>query len=393
MKVALVLGSGGARGWAHIGVIEELEARGHEIVAVSGSSIGAVVGGAWAAGKLPELKEWITGLTKREVRKYYDWSLGGPGLLRGEKITAAIAGVVGNPRIEDLRAPFTVVCVDLLTGREVWFQKGPLQPAIRASFSLPGIFWPVRVGDRILVDGGVLNPLPVEPVLPTDFDAVVAVNLRGPVLHDPHEQYLEAKVSGEENDDAAATSGNDTSGNGASSNATSGFTAPLRAVADSHIFHRAGAALEGLRENMAQHSKGFTAATRAAISEAIHHRDPQAHPTPETESTASAAAARELDIDAPTFGHNRAIESHVEAPEEILPDLPKGMSLFQVGELAIAAMQNAIGRYRAAAMPVSVRIEIPADIVDTLDFHMGKEMIAYGREKAARALDDFPRAN
>ncbi|WP_053093579.1 patatin-like phospholipase family protein [Actinobaculum suis] len=85
MKVALVLGSGGARGWAHIGVIEELEARGHEIVAVSGSSIGAVVGGAWAAGKLPELKEWITGLTKREVRKYYDWSLGGPGLLRGEK--------------------------------------------------------------------------------------------------------------------------------------------------------------------------------------------------------------------------------------------------------------------------------------------------------------------
>ncbi|VEI12964.1 patatin-like phospholipase family protein [Trueperella bialowiezensis] len=187
MKIALVLGSGGARGWAHIGVLDELEARGHEVVAISGASIGSLVGGVYGAGKLAELKEWVLGLSKSDVRSLLDFTIGEPGLIKGKRVLAEIEKVTGSPDIEDLRVPFTAVAVDIISGREVWFQRGPLFRAVRASISIPTAFTPVRIGNRLLVDGGLLNPLPVEPTLSVAADATVAVDLRGPAATHPRE--------------------------------------------------------------------------------------------------------------------------------------------------------------------------------------------------------------
>lgn len=179
MRVSLILGSGGARGWAHIGVIREILDRGHEVVSVSGASIGALVGGAFAAGHLAELAEWSASLTRGEVIRLSDFTLNEPGLVRGRRLMARIADIIGEVRIEDLPIPYTAVATDVQNRREVWFRDGPLIPAIRASIAIPTAFTPVVIGDRLLVDGGVLNPLPIEPSMEQTSDVTVAVSLFG----------------------------------------------------------------------------------------------------------------------------------------------------------------------------------------------------------------------
>ncbi len=191
-RVTLALGSGGARGYAHIGVINVLEERGFEIAGVAGSSMGALVGGVWAAGKLAELEEWARSLTRADVLRMLDVSLGAPGAMRAEKVLAHVRELVGDRLIEELEAPFTAVATDLVSRREVWLRRGRLDIAIRASIALPGIFTPVMLNGRLLADGGLMDPIPVSPTAALDADLTVGVSAGGerqatPAVSEPAE--------------------------------------------------------------------------------------------------------------------------------------------------------------------------------------------------------------
>lgn len=192
--VSLVLGSGGARGYAHIGAIEEIERRGYEIVAISGSSIGALIGGMYAAGKLPEYRDWVKSLTWIKVVRLLDFTLS-KGAIRGDKVFVELAEILGAPQIQDLPIDYTAVVADLARQKEIWYQKGPLLDAIRASVAVPGLFTPVIRDGRVLVDGGVLNPLPIIPAVSSQADLIIAVDLNtGDVNHShlklPSNKYL-----------------------------------------------------------------------------------------------------------------------------------------------------------------------------------------------------------
>jgi len=175
--ISLVLGSGGARGYAHIGVIEELLEYGYEIQSVSGSSMGALIGGLYACGKLNEFKTWVLTLDLFDVAKLVDFSFSGTGVIQGGKVFAVIEEMIGDVMIEELLIPFTAVATDLIRQKEVWIQKGRLVDAIRASVAIPTIFTPKQIDERYLIDGGVLNPLPIAPTVADDTDSTIAVNL------------------------------------------------------------------------------------------------------------------------------------------------------------------------------------------------------------------------
>tara|TARA_R110002124_G_scaffold185196_1_gene352657 strand:+ start:2251 stop:3126 length:876 start_codon:yes stop_codon:yes gene_type:complete len=176
-KVHLVLGSGGARGVAHIGVIEELEKEGYEIIEVIGCSMGAVVGGIYCAGQLPEYKKWMLSLTKKKVFDLLDFTFTSHGFVKGERLFSRHIEVTGNQQIEDFNIPFTAVATDMRHHEEVYFREGDLFKALRASVSIPGIFTPVVQDDKVLVDGGVLNPLPINLVNKRDDAIIVAVDI------------------------------------------------------------------------------------------------------------------------------------------------------------------------------------------------------------------------
>jgi len=178
-RISLVLGSGGARGYAHIGVIEELEQQGYEIAAISGASMGALIGGLYACGKLNEYKEWVLGLDALDVMALLDFSWDRRGVVKGEKVLDKLRELLGNTFIEDLPIEFTAVASELRRNREIWFQKGDLLDAIRASISIPTFFTPVERDGMLLVDGGVLNPLPVAPTMAVQSDMTIAVSLYG----------------------------------------------------------------------------------------------------------------------------------------------------------------------------------------------------------------------
>jgi NTE family protein len=178
-KVHLVLASGGARGVAHIGVIERLEEEGYEIVEISGCSMGAVIGGLYAAGELGKYKEWLLKLQRADVFRLLDFTFAKHGFLKGEKVFSTITDLIEPRNIEDLKIPFCAVATDLNTGEEVIFKKGDLYHALRASISIPGIFTPVNVSNStaLLVDGGVVNPLPLNQVHRSENGIIVAVNI------------------------------------------------------------------------------------------------------------------------------------------------------------------------------------------------------------------------
>jgi len=176
-RVSLVLGSGGARGYAHIGVIEELEKNGYVIESISGSSMGALIGGLYACGKLQEYKEWVLGLDILNIAKLLDFSFLSGGMMQGDKVFRKIQEMVGEVNIEDLPIKYTAVATDLVKQKEVWLQKGDLLDAIRASIAIPTIFTPKKINNRYLIDGGILNPLPIAPTVSDDTDITIAVNL------------------------------------------------------------------------------------------------------------------------------------------------------------------------------------------------------------------------
>ncbi|MCV7179588.1 patatin-like phospholipase family protein [Mycolicibacterium sphagni] len=179
-RVALALGSGGARGYAHIGVIDELQRRGYDIIGIAGSSMGALVGGLHAAGALDEFSDWAQTLTQRAVLRLLDPSIAAAGVLRAEKILDTVRDMLGEATIETLPIPYTAVATDLIAGKSVWLQRGPVDAAIRASIAIPGVIAPHVLDGRLLADGGILDPLPLAPIAAVNADVTIAVSLSGP---------------------------------------------------------------------------------------------------------------------------------------------------------------------------------------------------------------------
>ena len=176
-KVALVLSSGGPRGFAYIGAIEELEHRGYEITSIAGTSIGSLVGGIYAAGKLEEVKEWLYDLDAWKVFSLMDLSLSLNHLVKGDKVIDALKEIVPDIDIENLKIPYCAVATDFYTGEEVVFKSGKLFQAIRASISIPSLFRPAKVDGRTLIDGGITNVIPLNRVARTGDDIMVAFDV------------------------------------------------------------------------------------------------------------------------------------------------------------------------------------------------------------------------
>ncbi len=189
-QVALALGSGGARGIAHIGVIRELEENGFEITSVAGASMGALIGGIYAAGKLDEYENWITSLSKKDIFNLVDFTISSKGFIKVDKVLNEIRKIIPDRKIEDLPKSYVAVATDLAGGCEEVITSGSLYEAIKASVSIPMLITPVRKNDTLFVDGGVLNPVPVNRVKRTDGDILVAVNVNAFI---PFEQKVADK--------------------------------------------------------------------------------------------------------------------------------------------------------------------------------------------------------
>jgi NTE family protein len=201
--VSLVLGSGGARGLAHIGVIEWLEQNGYRIESIAGSSMGALIGGIYAAGELDTYKNWVTALDKSDVVRLLDLSFGWSGLFKGDRVIERLQDLIGDRAIEDLPISFTAVATDVEKEKEVWLSKGQLFDAIRASIAVPLIFTPHRINGVRLLDGGLLNPLPIAPTLRDQTDLTIAVNVDG------RPADADGTLQGRESIDVAAADGED----------------------------------------------------------------------------------------------------------------------------------------------------------------------------------------
>lgn len=180
-SISLVLGSGGARGLAHIGVIKWLEEHGFQITSVSGSSMGALIGGIYASGNLDEFEQWISAITNIDMVKLLDISWEKDGLIKGDRIINALVELIGDQKIENLPIAYTAIAVDIKKEKEIWINSGKLFDAIRASISLPLFFTPFIYKGMKLIDGGILNPVPIAPTLGDRTELTIAVNLGGPV--------------------------------------------------------------------------------------------------------------------------------------------------------------------------------------------------------------------
>jgi NTE family protein len=181
-KIGLALSSGMARGWAHIGAIRALNKLGFEFDIITGCSVGALAGGCYMAGKLDSLEEWAKSLNKRKIIGYLDMRLRSGGLIGGGKLVDEMRKHFGSSLIEDFDIPFAAMTTDLVTGHEIWLQKGDLVEAMRASFSLPGIFPPVKIQNRWLADGALVCPLPVAACRALGADMVIAINLNADMI-------------------------------------------------------------------------------------------------------------------------------------------------------------------------------------------------------------------
>ncbi|MES0874651.1 patatin-like phospholipase RssA [Sinimarinibacterium thermocellulolyticum] len=204
--IGLALGSGSARGWSHIGVIQELEAMGIRPQVVAGTSIGALVGAVYVAGQLDDFADWVRKLTVRDVVGLMDFTFSG-GVVRGEKLFGSFSERHANPNIEDLKQRYASVCTEMKSGREIWITRGPVLAAARASCALPGVFSPVKHEGRWMLDGGLVNPVPVSAARALGADVVIAVNLNaqlvGAHLSRASRQLVEKEIDAEAAEAAA----------------------------------------------------------------------------------------------------------------------------------------------------------------------------------------------
>lgn len=327
-KVALVLGSGGARGYAHIGVIEALEARGYEIGCIAGCSMGAVVGGIYAAGKLGEYREWTESLDYLDVLRLLDVSFR-LGAIRGEKVFGKIHEIVGEIDIEQLAIPYTAVATDLTNQQEIWFQEGCLHKAMRASAAIPSLFTPVTQGSRMLVDGGLLNPLPIVPVVSSHCDLIVAVNLNSlnqkqyslPVIERP--AAFKGKID--------------------------------------QLMGSLSARLPFLRrETDEEEGEDLIAETDNPW---IEPKPPKDH---EDSAPRSASSSQVLGNVGPA-------------------------SLLELVNQSFEAMQTSLAQYKIAGYPPDILINVPKRVCRFFEFHKAPELIMLGRQIANDTLDKYER--
>jgi len=194
-KISLVLSSGGARGIAHIGAIEEFERRGYQIGSISGTSMGALVGGIYATGGLSLFKDWIVTLDRMDVFSLVDFTITGRGLVKGEKVLMAMKEMIPDICIEDLPIPYSAIATDIINGEEIVFEKGSLYDAIRASVSIPTVFTPFQYQGLTLVDGGVINPVPINRVYRAKDDLLFVVDVNAKV---PYKRKMDKQEISEE---------------------------------------------------------------------------------------------------------------------------------------------------------------------------------------------------
>ncbi len=332
--VALALGSGGARGYAHIGVIQVLAERGFDIVAVAGSSMGALVGGVHAAGQLDEYTEWVTGLTQLDVVRLLDLSLAAPGAIRAEKIVGRVRELLHGRLIEDLPIPYTAVATDLGARKEVWFQRGPIEVAIRASIAIPGVITPVMLNGRLLADGGIMDPVPIAPMAAVHADHIIAVSLAG-----------EHRDDGEGARDLES----------ATPRPVDEWTDRFRRSA-SNLLDR-----DLVRSVVARFGGGedLDGIDIVVPGDASPVASEPADPRPDD---------RDLDPPGP-FG-----------------PLPAGLSKFDMMSQSLDAMQSALLRFRLAGYPPDVLVSVPKNACRSLEFHRAAEMIDLGRTLTVDAL-------
>lgn len=292
-SVSLVLGSGGARGLTHIGVIHELEKRGYEIRAITGCSVGSLIGGFYCAGKLDVFEDWVCSLSEWDVVRFLDISLTARnGVVKGDLIMNTLRDLIGDQHIEDLPIPLTAIATDIVDRKEVWLSTGSLFDAMRASMALPGVFTPKKINGQVLVDGGLLDPLPSAPATSDGTDLTIAVSLSGRDMKEPY-----------------------------------GPNPPEQPLSKIGRYRRS--------------IDGF------------------------------------LDRVQDTLGMETESKQHEER-ELGLTDIMLG---------SFDTMQSAIARYRLAAYPPDVLIEIPNNICQTHEIYKARALVAAGRYWAAEALD------
>ena len=380
MRIALALGSGGARGYVHIGVIRELEARGHEVAGVSGASMGAVVGALYAAGELDGFEDWVRGLSQRDVFRLLDVSFAGGGAIRANKIMAVIGEMLDGARIEDMRIPFTAVATDLRARREVWFTRGPADVAVRASFAIPSVITPALVNGRLIIDGGVTNPVPLEPLAPVDADLLLAVSLTGRRSGMRVSTFLESSDPDEESADFDTRSTR--KGGSGAGKSTGTLTGRIKTVAadvrDAELLrfitarwgHDDVAGLERSAQAALTDGPGLT--EQAERAENVEPPEDPARPTSPSRGVEEAVARGEENVDTGRCGDD---------------SLPGTLRLFDVVMHSIEVMESIITAYRMAGNRPDVLVEVPTDACTAFDFHRADEMIALGRRLTAEALD------
>ncbi|MEO6122693.1 MAG: patatin-like phospholipase family protein [Ilumatobacteraceae bacterium] len=328
--VALALGSGGARGFAHIGVIQVLQEWNIGIVSVAGSSMGALVGGMFAAGSLDTFTDWACNLTRFDVLRLLDVSFSSSGAIRAEKILAKVRELAAGALIEDLPIPFTAVASDLAARKAVWFQKGPLDVAIRASIAIPGVFAPVMLNGRVLVDGGLMDPVPIVATASSRADATIAVDLGG--LRSSSIDVAPVKETAEDR--------------------------PIEEWADR--FKRTASSL---------FDRDIVRSLMSRMDRSSHGESP---------------IADEIDALQSTIG---ADDPGPVLPRDLFETLPVGLGKFDVMNQSLEAMQTVLTRFRLAGNPPDVLITVPKDACRTLDFHRAPEMIELGRMLTIEALE------
>lgn len=335
--VALTLGSGGARGYAHIGAIEVLAERDYNIVAISGCSMGALVGGMYAAGKMQDYKDWVTGLGQFDVLKLLDLTFNSVGAIRGEKIFSIVREMLGDTRIENLPLHYTAVATDLLAHKEIWFQEGPLDRAIRASVAIPSVVTPMVLDGRVLVDGALLNPLPIIPTISAHADLVFAVNLSGE--EDRRQRLPDAAFMHSE--DEAANENPD----------------------------------EWVDRFRDKATRWFDWDTLKSLSAG----KPGDEESPEDKISKEVQKKSRNKQD-----NNKRQEEHETINWDKL-----GLGKFDVVNLTIETMQSALVQYKLAGYPPDLLVNIPKNSCRIYDFHKAPELIQLGRERMTAALDRF----
>ena len=307
-------------------MINELRDRGYEVVGIAGSSMGALVGGVYAAGSLDEFTEWAQTLTQRTMLRLLDPSISAAGVLRAGKILDAVRDMLGDAAIENLPIPLTAVATDLISGKSVWLQRGPVDDAIRASIAIPGIVAPHVLDGRLLADGGILDPLPMAPIAAVNADLTIAVSL----------------------------SGTDT---------------------DLRADEPTGLEITATRERLNRLLRSTSALWETPTARSVLSRF----------GTGAEIASGTDNSDA---GNSDAVESDSEISdsEEFEAPAPK-LGSFAVMNRTIEIAQAALARHQLAAYPPDVLIEVPRTACRSLDFHRAAELIELGRELTAKALD------